>query len=243
MRLELKMKPKNKLTLPLAYNHYLQGLFYHMISDEKLARRVHDLGYGDLRKFKLFTFSSLRGKHKINIKSKEITFDEYVYFSISSYDHELFTNLYHYLIQNNVVKLKYQELEIERIKIEEFKSRASELNINMLSPIVLYSTIEENNRKKTIYYNPINNEFNELLNLNIKNKLKAINKEYLYSPIKIKPIDFSTKNQVITKYKGFIIKGYTGKYLIEGKNEILHFLYDVGLGGKNSQGFGMFEII
>ena len=47
----------------------------------------------------------------------------------------------------------------------------------------------------------------------------------------------------MTKYQGNYITAWYGKYLISGKRKYLDFLYQAGLGSKNSQGFGMFEII
>ncbi len=242
MRIELKMKPKEKLILPFSYNYYLQGLFYHMIKNKALAKQLHDLGYGDVRKFKLFTFSDLRGKYIINYEKSQIIFENYVYFSFSSFDQALMSSLYDFLIENKDIQLYNQELTIEGIETNEYKNKKNEIIINMLSPLVLYSSIVLNNRERITYVNPLNSKFNELFKANIKNKFEAIGKEILVNA-SIEPIDFNKKNEIITKYKGFIIKGYTGKFKIKGDSQILHFLYDVGVGGKNSQGFGMFNII
>jgi len=39
------------------------------------------------------------------------------------------------------------------------------------------------------------------------------------------------------------IKAWLGTYQIHGKPELISLAYDTGLGSKNSQGFGMFEIL
>jgi len=53
----------------------------------------------------------------------------------------------------------------------------------------------------------------------------------------------STKNGKLVIYKGFIIKGWMGKFRLRGNPELIKFSYEAGLGAKNSQGFGMWEIL
>lgn len=40
-----------------------------------------------------------------------------------------------------------------------------------------------------------------------------------------------------------LIRAWLGTYQIHGKPELISLAYDTGLGSKNSQGFGMFEIL
>ncbi|MEG6522408.1 CRISPR-associated endoribonuclease Cas6 [Desulfotomaculum sp. 1211_IL3151] len=56
---------------------------------------------------------------------------------------------------------------------------------------------------------------------------------YFYAPSKRK---FST-------LIGFIIKGWLGDFVICGDWQMLKIAFEAGLGGKNSQGFGMFKTI
>ena len=51
------------------------------------------------------------------------------------------------------------------------------------------------------------------------------------------------KDKYVTKYKGFYINAWFGMYVLTGKRQYLDFLYQTGIGSKNAQGFGMFEII
>ena len=50
------------------------------------------------------------------------------------------------------------------------------------------------------------------------------------------------KDKYLTKYKGFFINGWKGIYQLSGERKYLDFLYQTGLGAKNSQGFGMFDV-
>ncbi|MCC8075170.1 MAG: hypothetical protein LIO95_04380, partial [Clostridiales bacterium] len=44
-----------------------------------------------------------------------------------------------------------------------------------------------------------------------------------------------------TTYKGNYITGYGGSFQLGGDPALLDLLYNAGLGGKNAQGFGMFD--
>ena len=44
------------------------------------------------------------------------------------------------------------------------------------------------------------------------------------------------------KYRGTIIKGWMGRFVLNGNKKLLKLGYDCGIGAKNSQGFGMVEV-
>ncbi|MGC8734284.1 MAG: CRISPR-associated endoribonuclease Cas6, partial [bacterium] len=98
----------------------------------------------------------------------------------------------------------------------------------------------------TEYIFPDNPLFNKLIKDNIIKKYLII--EGITNKNEIEPFNFEitsidTKIKIL-KYKNFIIKGVDGELIIKTDNpEIIEKIYDAGLGSKNSQGFGMFEII
>lgn len=49
--------------------------------------------------------------------------------------------------------------------------------------------------------------------------------------------------KMVTKYQGHYIIAWYGEYILSGKRKYLDFLYQVGIGAKNSQGFGMIEML
>ena len=58
----------------------------------------------------------------------------------------------------------------------------------------------------------------------------------------IETVQFSEKDKYVTNYKGFYISGWYGTYRLKGKRKYLDFLYQTGIGDRNSQGFGMFDL-
>jgi CRISPR-associated endoribonuclease Cas6 len=59
----------------------------------------------------------------------------------------------------------------------------------------------------------------------------------------IKPLRVNKRNEVIAIFKGTVIKGWTGIYELQLPEPYFSLAYDAGLGSKNSQGFGMVEVV
>ena len=60
----------------------------------------------------------------------------------------------------------------------------------------------------------------------------------------IRPIKVDTKrNFHIIIFKDFVIKAWSGIYELNMPHPLIKMAYDAGLGSKNSQGFGMWEIV
>lgn len=112
--------------------------------------------------------------------------------------------------------------------------------IRMLSPVTVYSTL---NTGRTIYFAPYNHDFRRIIKENLLKKYKAFYKEDI-TDIDFELYTLSDKYQkVITKYEGFIIEGWMGDFILKGSEEIIKLAYDTGIGAKNSQGFGCFELL
>lgn len=241
MQLRLKLAVVNELELPINYNYYIQSLIYNLLSDSvSLSQKVHDSGYvSDSRRFKLFTFSSLVGKYKIH--QKKISFYDEVELEIRTIDDSIFAQLVSSLTAKKAISLGRHVLKIKSIVINYTQLTEDHYHIKMLSPIIVRSTPVGSNT--SIFYNPLENAFVTKLNDNCRRKYRAYFNEEMLSDISIKPINFSLKNKVVTSYKDYLLTGWRGEYSIRGDANVLDFLYQVGLGEKNSMGFGAFKIM
>jgi CRISPR-associated endoribonuclease Cas6 len=129
-------------------------------------------------------------------------------------------------------------LDVASIKIDRQEVISDEVYFQPISPVTAYSTLlKADGSKYTCYFQPGEEDFRGIVEGNLKKKYTAFtgNKPPADS-IKIKPMQ--QPRQHIIKYRDFIIKGYSGKLLINGPRELLQMAADAGLGGKNSQGFG-----
>ena len=243
MRLAITFASKNEVILPIHYNELLQGLIYHLL-DKALAEKLHNEGFVyRKRKFKLFTFSRIFGKLKKEGDKFKIS-SPFKLFISSPYT-EMLQSFTSNLIKKPEISLDQNKIWIESIEILAIPEIKKEIFIRMLSPLTIYSTLySPDGKKKTYYYNPSEKEFPMLIKENIIKKYKAFygkmpsSEEFFIEPIKL-----DNRNEKIVIYKGFVIKGWMGKFKLRGEPELLKLAYDAGLGAKNSQGFGMFEII
>ncbi len=245
MRIKFVFLPeKGNLRLPVNYNYILQSMIYRNIT-QKLSSFLHDKGFAyEKRRFKMFTFSRLFGKYRLDKEKKMIEFTGSISFYLSTPYTVIAEEFTESLLKLDSVKLYGKKVFLSSVEVFVKKVNSDEISIKMLSPLTIYSTLKKNDGgKKTYYYSPFEPEFSELIKRNIIKKYIAF---YGKSPEKddfeISPIFVSErKNLITTIYKGFVIKAWTGIYRLKGSKELILFSYDAGLGGKNSQGFGMWE--
>jgi len=244
VRISLKISSnKERIVLPLDYNYHVQSFLYNNVSPE-LASFLHDRGflYGQ-RSFKMFTFSRLLGKYEMRRAENAITFSMPLTLIISSPMDRFVSELANSMLKKGDLKLCGENIFVEEIAVLQEPEIESRMGIRVMTPLVMYSTLlTPGGRKKTYYYNPLEPEFTELIDRNLRKKHEAFyGKEPRARKLSLKPEGrFSER---IIKYRDNIIKGYTGDFTIEGNKKLLKLAYDCGLGSKNSQGFGMFYIL
>ena len=96
--------------------------------------------------------------------------------------------------------------------------------------------------KKTIYISPDDDEYERSVISNFENKYRAAYGTVPEPGLHICPVNVTEKDKVVTKFGGKIyITAWNGIYRLSGDPRYLQFLYDCGVGAKNSQGFGMVE--
>lgn len=229
------------IKLPIHYNYLIQSFIYKNITKE-LADFLHDQGFEyKKRKFKMFVFSRIFSK-KFEISKNELIFNKEIHFLISSPLNDFILKFAENLLKKPKFEIYKNSLILKGIEVLPFISPKDKEKIKMLSPLTCYSTLYKKDKKKTYYYSPFEKEFEILVRENLRKKFEAFYKENLKFDFKIRPLNVNKNCEKIINYKGTVIKGWLGTYEIESHPEIIKFAYDTGLGSKNSQGFGMFEI-
>ncbi|HDN84148.1 CRISPR-associated endoribonuclease Cas6 [Candidatus Aerophobetes bacterium] len=236
--------------LPLSYNYAVQSFIYHHISSN-LADFLHNKGYRyEKRVYRLFTFSRLTGKYKIEEKDGKIVFTEPFKLQISSPVSDFLQEFAETLARSQDVIIKGNHLIVSSIEVHFSPPPTSSALIRMLSPVTIYSTLlTPNGKKKVYYYSPFEPEFSQLIQKNlIKKYVSFYNKTPTSDDFKIFPVKVNKGSEKIIRYtpkKGpeTIVKGWMGVYRIQGNPELIALAYDAGLGSKSPQGFGMFDIL
>jgi CRISPR-associated endoribonuclease Cas6 len=247
MRLRIRFRPKNgTLILPINYEEVLQGFLYRSIQNFELADFLHNVGYTkEKRQFKMFTFSRLYGKYRIHRREKIIEFFDEVTWYVSSLLDSLIVDLaQNYLLKADLM-LNGQPIYIEEAVVKQLEiAEKSSYQIRMLSPLTVYSTYDNRfGEKRTHFFSPFDLVFSDMIEKNFYNKYQAYYQEQPTERVIIKPIKVTEKEKVITKFKDFRINAWNGTYEIQAPPSYLKFMYDSGIGAKNSQGFGMFKIV
>ena len=249
MRVDFKLGPVGGvLRLPMHYNHLVQAALYRNL-DEALAEWYHDKGYTyGKRQFKLFTFSRLLARaRKYDPATKALEFRGQFALKVSSPDVEFLESLLLHLVKKREIMLNGTACNLIAAEVEMPVKASGTVTVRTLSPIVVYSTLTDaSGRKKTYYYNPWEQEFQEKILENLKRKWAALHGSGEPPPMEgayIKPVKVSKRNEVIVKFKGTVIKGWTGIYELYLPEPYFSLAYDAGLGSKNSQGFGMVEVV
>lgn len=243
MRANLKLKFEGKITMPIQYNNIIQSVILKWIGNESYQKFIHDVGYQhNNRRYKMYTFSRLQGKFKMNRSAKTITYFDEANLIISSADDVFLNYVVNNILIENEFKILNQSVYVDEITCSNRKIKSRE-KIYTKSPIVVYSTFENEGNKKTYYYSPYEDDFAYMLKKNLINKYNAAyDKDPDCSDFFIKPTRWEKLKENVVVYKGTIIKGWSGEFIIEGSDELLNIAYNAGLGSKNAQGFGCIEI-
>jgi len=247
IKLTYEILEGDKIILPVHYNHHIQGLIYCTLSNE-LASRLHDKGFlFGKRPFKLFTFSRIleRGKLVRNGKVDKLIFGRKISFYFSSLVENITADLGEMSFKKREFTLYGQKIYLSQLEVITPPRLESRLLIKALSPLTVYSTFKKDSNEKIIhFYKPYEEGFQKRIEENAKKKYKLVyEKESDGLSLSIKPYKFSVeKNHSVVFFKDTPIEGWTGIYELNGSPELITVTYNAGLGSKNSEGFGMWEV-
>ena len=243
MKVKLKLTSENEyIVLPLHHNYAIQTMLYKNLP-KFLSDFLHDVGFFyNGRRFKLFTFSKIQSKHFKLLKDKKlIKYKTPITLYISSAVADITKFWGETFLKKDKIYLGKNELLLEEIEVLPNPEFKEQMLIKTLSPITVYRTFE-NGKKYYRYYSPDEEEFQNLIKENLKKKYQIVSsKELTDFPFEIKP--YKNIKKVLFKYKNFPIEAYEGVFQIKTDPEIFKKVYDAGLGAKNSQGFGMIEVV
>ncbi len=246
MRIKLSLYSEKRIFLKRGFNSNIQALIYNLFNKVN-ANWLHNEGYKyENRQFRLFTFSSILERGEYNKATGTFIFPNKISLYISSPVNWILEEIAENLLKSNEVQLGNNFLIINSIEILKPIDFTENEMVYTITPIEIHSTLKKDDGKKiTYYYSPFETEYNELINKNLIKKWQALYKKECPFSISIKPLFEGNKYEKIiyfgTGENKTLIKGWKGKFNIEGNPEFLQFAYDAGLGSRNSQGFGMIE--
>ena len=245
MRLKIELVSDNNVVLRVGFNSNIQALIYNLL-DKVDGNWLHEEVYRfEKRSFKLFNFSSILEKGKYIRDEKLFVFPNLISFYLSSPLEWILEQVAKNSFKSEELRLGNNALRISSINImKPVDIKRDTIKIHAITPIEVHSTIQKEDGKKfTYYYNPYEEEFEELINSNLNKKWVSLYKRECNYNLKIKPLFSGGENERVIYFGSgntrTIIKGWKGTFELKGEPGFLKFAFDTGLSSRNSQGFGM----
>ena len=239
--------------LPFNYQYESSAVIYKILSksDEIYSRWLHDNGFQlEGKQFKLFTFSRLHIEEWKNQGACMVILSDKVEWEISFLPErstqEFIQGLFNeqcFELGNRQAKVRFTVQNIELMPSPAFTNT---MQFECISPVCLNFKREDGGYN---YIDPQHTAAPELIKLNLLNKFKAFTGE------DFSPADFPFEFNVLSKPKSSLItikantpeesriRGFQCRFQITAPAELLKIMYESGIGGKNSMGFGMVKSI
>ncbi len=241
MRLEIILKGKNNFKVPFNYNHILSAIIYNKIADLNFANELHSS-----KSFKFFTFSQIYIPKRRIVKDGIIAKDGVISFYISSPNDFLIKSLVDGFLEDLEISFQNQKLTIQKIEALKTPEFSSKNEFKTLAPIIVRTKKEIDGELKIWDLAPSDKFFKSLENNLIKKYIKFNNLTKTDKKINIYSDMNFVKRKRISINKGNATthhRAYMMDLILEGDLDLIEFAYDVGIGEKNSMGFGMIKLL
>lgn len=243
MRIKCEFKTDK---IPVANQMQVVSLIKESIKavDYSYYKELYEFG-DDKKNKKTKDFSFALYMKEFRKEDDEFIINDKVIINFTSPDYNFMVKLYNGIMEKK--NFEYKEYSLKNIKI----SMIHEKNVNENKGIfTTLSPIAIKNR---------NNEFIDITNENYENELNYIIEKSLQNArgyglkerIKFTPI--SMKKVVVKEEIGgfkklnnnryLFVNAYRGTFKLEGQKEDLNLIYQLGIGFKRNQGFGMINIV
>ena len=238
MQIKLILYNKGIVDIPVKYNYYIQSAIFSLLAekDDEYAALLHDSAYGENGRYKLFTFSRLVGKSHYH--DKKLYFEGNIRLEIRSPSDEFVNIFLEAAMQVGKFRIDRHTFKIKKVVGLDYRIAETPIKIRTVTPIIAK---EQTQDKKIIYFEPNDIRFNTKIREAFENKYEACFGERPKRSVDI--LCLEPPVHVVTNYKGIWINAYHSYFRLNGEPEYLQFLYDVGLGARTSQGFGMFDVV
>jgi CRISPR-associated endoribonuclease Cas6 len=219
----------------MAYNELVQGLLYSCWASD--LPELHDFSLGDGRQFRPFVFGRLEGRCSPDRKARTIKFFKYVRLEVRSYIDELMDLCAGSLTNRDVIRIGAHDFDLTGLETRDWLLFPPSCVMRMRTPVVAYDTLEDGH---TVPYSPTEPKWLSLVRQNARRKGEAFG---LPADVPFQANAYEeTLDDRVTRFKGTLVTGYMGDIRIDTDPNLLAVLWSCGLGAKNSQGFGMFDI-
>jgi CRISPR-associated endoribonuclease Cas6 len=219
--------------LPVDYRRGFVSLIKAAL--EKSNPRLFEYYYSEHR-LKPFTFSVYFPALQKSGKVGKLHVGKKVKFNFSTSSQELATYTYNGIIKNRHYPLFENEISFRSAYLLPPKIiKSQEVIFKTISPVLI-----NNKGASDRYLLPDEEGFRDGLNFAVEEICGNFLNGQTVTKIDFEPLKI--KRKVIWHY-GQHRSGFIGLFCIRGERELLQLIYDIGLGMRRNQGFGMLEVV
>lgn len=233
LKIQSEKSQENK-KIPTSYRKGLNSLLKEALQKEDMDFFIKYYK-SEANKQKPFTFSSYIPD--VKTENKNLIFDsDAIQLNFSTSDLEFFIKTY-----NGLLKIKEYPFFNYNIRLKNVNYnnpviiKENEKKFKTMSPVLLR---DYNDRNKS-YLLPDNPQYVEQLQFSIL----SIAKRFLKTDKVNMEITINKFEPVFLFHYKEIMKGADMEFSIKAPSKVLQLIYDIGLGSRRSEGFGMLEII
>ncbi len=249
MRLRVCLDNSAGTRLPINYQEFLTAAVYGLLatSDADYARFLHDDGYQDEdgKRFKLFTFSWLRGGRRF-VDGDTLRFAPGpLEWLIASPVDDFLRHIATGLLASGALRVGTAALPITQIETLPAPVLAETTRFTCLSPIVAALPLPGGG---TRYLRPCDGDaFSDAVRNNLRRKHHLLHGDMpaddrfvlTFDPAYLERTGGGTK---LITFKGIHLVGAFCPFTITGSVDLMRVGYETGFGEKNAAGFGMVEV-
>lgn len=192
------------------------------------------------RPLKLFVFSQLHGEVRYR-PGEGVEIRGPVWFRFASPERDLALGLAAGLLRFGRIRIATLEFAVREIATLALPVLEERLVVRALSPITVYRTLEIEGKRRTQYYNPLHEEFGELVVANLRRKASVLGVEGREGTVRVQALSVHPRGKRLECYKGTWIEGGSGDFCWKGRRSTSGLRSKRDSGRKTVKGSGMWR--
>lgn len=244
MRLHIVFYSEHPVILPWHYPHLLHGFLYGAIAraSPHLGNFLHDQGFvAGNHRYKMLVFSRLYPRTACSHLGGLILTPP-IHWWVSSPLPAPMEALAETLLAEREVVLETARMEVEKVEVELPPELSGRVFCETLSLLVASTGVQKGEKLHKRFLSPEEPDFWRVVELNLKRKAASLGISVSSGAV----VRFETVGEWRSRLflvQGIQVRGYEGRFLMEGEESLLRLAYEAGLGERNCQGFGMFRVL
>ena len=229
------------IRVPRSNLHLFQSLIYTVLPPDRAAF-LHEEGYRVRgRRMKLFAMSWPIASSMPFFEKEAIRFPLPIRLVVSTPVSDTLDGIAGGALSSRELRIGNNVVLCSRVEAEQQRVEGETMTVRTLSPITCYDQVERNGRPYTVYYEPGSRDFAVSAHNNLARKFRALypDREPPLGRVSLVPLGkLHERTARFNTHSSFPIRGWWGRFRLEGPRELLQVALDCGIGAKNSSGWG-----